>query len=447
MADAIEWRLDTLAEIDFTQLTKARPAHKTLIITLRSQAQGGHGTRSLAEQTALLKKACDHLQPQHLDVTCELAETMWHWTSIHHPHIRLLLSQHDHTQTPINLLTVLQALRSYPHHSIKLATTASCDLDALRMLALCYQEKAFTGICMGQHGISTRLLSPMVGNQWHYHSATHTAVAPGQYAIQHAQRHINHHTQLYGLLGDPIAKSIGDQFHHAYFIKHHIHAVYVKWCISKQQLPLAMAALNTLPTHGLSITTPLKHQCLRHADHVAPCVQRIRACNTLVRSETKWWAYNTDGLAAIALLQPWVQNRQQSMCSCHILGAGATAISIASSCLQQGWSVFLYARRAPTMPLRSLSIQPLQSCKHLPDNAMVINTIPSQTTNFPTYLGQYLKKSMLFLDCVYQPTASPLSNIASQLGCHTIHGKQLFIQQALLQQQHWQHNDLQLNDS
>jgi 3-dehydroquinate dehydratase / shikimate dehydrogenase len=295
------------------------------------------------------------------------------------------------------------------------------------------------------------LLSPMVGNQWHYHSATNIAAAPGQYAIGHAQRHINHHTQLYGLLGDPIAKSIGDQFHHAFFAKHQINAVYVKWQITKPQLPQAMAALGTLPTHGLSITTPLKHQCLSHADHVAPCAKRMRSCNTLARSEKKWWAYNTDGLAAVALLQPWVQPRQQPMRSCHILGAGSTAISIAAACLQQGWPVSLYARHVPTNTLASLSIQSLQSCKHLPDNAMVINTIPSQTVNFPTYLGQHLKKSMLFLDCVYQPAASPLGDIASQLGCHTIHGKQLFIQQALLQQQHWQQHrqqhEMQLNSS
>jgi len=124
-------------------------------------------------------------------------------------------------------------------------------------------------IAMGEKGAFSRVLGPIVGNFIDYTSDAGTG--PGQLSQKelcetYRYRSLNSQTEIYGLIGDPVEHSQGHIYHNKAF-QHH-NKVYVKMCVTPDELPLFMQCIKKLNFRGLSVTMPLKEKILPFVDHL-----------------------------------------------------------------------------------------------------------------------------------------------------------------------------------
>lgn len=137
------------------------------------------------------------------------------------PEVKIISSYHNFDETPQNLEEILKKMKELPAALYKMATMARSSLDALKMLLLVTRSEKVAGMCMGELGAITRILAPIVDSPLSY-SCLEDATAPGQIALSelidiYNYHHLNRSTEIYGLIGDPVDKSIGHLCHNQIF--------------------------------------------------------------------------------------------------------------------------------------------------------------------------------------------------------------------------------------
>ncbi len=445
--DGFELRLDYCEFLDFDALKNLRSqCTKPLIFTLRRADQGGQYQGPEAERLQFILDLCA-LAPDYFDLEYDVPREFVAKVHALYPNIQLISSYHDFDQTPEDLAGIV-ALMQQPFISIyKLATFAHSLIDALRMLCFIQASKVpFAGMCMGADGEITRVLGPVVGNALDYASASSDeATAPGQLSVQdlHALYHypsLNRHTKIYGVFGDPVAKSVGYLLHNQAICLLHKNAVYVRLRVSPDDLPLAIQLCRTLPFGGASVTMPLKEVMLPLLDKLDEDAAAIKAVNTIVVRDHLWQGFNTDGLGAIAALEAHGSVAQQKVV---ILGAGGAAKAIAFVALQKGARVLILnrtlARAAQLAEDLGCEAGGLDILAHLADMdyKILINTLPVGEKMDALLKASYLKPGTVAMDIVYAPIETAFLKIAKQAGCVCVPGYQMYIGQALLQEQYW----------
>lgn len=101
-------------------------------------------------------------------------------------------------------------------------------------------------------------------------------------------------SQIYGLLGDPVAHSLSPLMHNHAFQAHHLDAVYVPFHVLPNDLPAAVRGLRALNVAGVNVTIPHKEAILSLLDQIDPAAQLIGAVNTIVNNDGTLIGYNTD---------------------------------------------------------------------------------------------------------------------------------------------------------
>ena len=336
----IELRLDYLATLDIEAVASLRHAcHLPVIFTLRSQAQGGQYPHDDAQRFAAILALCA-LAPEYVDLDCDVPETLLQTIREAYPAIRMIISYHQYDHTPKDLLAVLHRIQRPGQMIYKIATYAHSSLDALRMVQFVRQyhdQYRLIGLCMGEDGACTRILSPMMGNVLTY-ACGDVPTASGQLSVedlitQYHYHQINTETRFYALLGDPVTQSVGHILHNQAIGLLMRNAVYLKWRVCAAELPEMVALCRGLPLDGLSITMPLKQSMVAWMDKIEPTSQPIDAVNSMVQQGSQWLGFNTDGLGAIQALQEHVLLSQQTIL---ILGAGGAARAIAYEAHRSG---------------------------------------------------------------------------------------------------------------
>ena len=121
--------------------------------------------------------------------------------------------------------------------------------------------------------------------------------------------HINGHTKIYGILGQPVTHSLSPAMHNAAFRHLGINAVYVAFPIT--DLPQAVAGLRGLAIRGVSVTIPFKEEVIPLIDELDSQAAKIGAVNTLVNRDGRLTGYNTDWLGAVTALKANISSRQR----------------------------------------------------------------------------------------------------------------------------------------
>lgn len=278
------------------------------------------------------------LTPDYLMIPWHIS---WHISS---PHTQLIRSYHNFDNTPENLEEIIEAMP--PADLFKIATFARSTCDALRMLLLVRKRSNLIGLCMGERGAITRILSPLVHNPLHF-CAIEEPAAPGQLSAEELQStyfydRLSSTTTLYGLIGDPITQSPSHLTHNRHFQETGHDAVYVKMQVSSEALPLFLSLAKEFGFAGLSVTMPHKEAICRFVDVFHG--EKSGAVNTLAFRDKAIHGTNTDGKAALDLLE---ETRQVAGAHLVILGAGGAARGIGFEAVKRGALVTIASRTAP----------------------------------------------------------------------------------------------------
>lgn len=345
---------------------------------------------------------------------------------------KVIVSYHNFEETP-DLEQVLKTLQqAHPQaHFYKIATMARSILDSLRMMEFLQKHPNVIGLCMGELGTVTRICSPIFGVPLMYAPLDEEDKnAPGQLLVDQLQeiyhfRSLTPETKIYGLIGDPVYRSIGHLFHNDFFRTHHRKGVYVKMVVKPEELAQFFASIKKLPFAGLSVTAPLKEAILPFIDVIDPKAQAIGAVNTLAFRNSKIYAYNTDGDAALDVLGD-VQNK-----TLVVLGAGGAAKALIYTAVKRGCHVVIVNRT----PERAQELAQQMRCawsKKIPPYDILVNTT---SASMPIDSRDILPGKIVMDIAVYE---TEFFKEAQRKGCFVLNGFPMFFHQAIAQQAIWQ---------
>ena len=434
LADGIELRLDYAPKIDLNELSILRnQCHLPIIFTLRKKSQGGYYNPKETQRLQDILALCA-LNPDYFDLEYDISRKFVADLKIKYPKIKLICSYHNFTETPADLMPILQSMQHKDFHIYKIATTAHNTIDSLNLMKFIYENYKkynLTGICMGADGQCTRILSAVIGNTLHYASLDESqATAPGQLTLNelltiYSFKTLNRDSKIYALLGDPINLSEGHILHNQNMRISNLNAVYIKLRVTPKELQKVIMLCRQLPFFGFSITMPLKEEIIPLLDKIDTDSKPIRAINSIVLENEQLVGFNTDGLGAIQAIMQHTEINDKTIV---ILGAGGAARAIAYEASQNNAHVIILNRDikraeklATEFGCHSGALAQLSNLNY----DIVINTLPITIKIKPL-------SNSIAMDIVYNPKHTKFLNIAKKANCKLIFGYEMFVNHATL---------------
>lgn len=443
--DGIELRLDHFEKIDFDALKNfLKTCGVPVLFTVRRNDQGGTFRGTEIERLALIESLCA-LQPAYLDLEFDVPQDFRKKLFETHPKVSFLSSYHDFSQTPQDIESVFNKIKTPYAHIYKMAFAAKSCIDSLRFLEFMQSHKGkekIIGSCMEEDGKMTRILAPILGSFLSYATILEgLSTAPGQMTAKELQeiyrfRQLNHQTQIYAVIGDPIDKSLGHLIHNAVFDDAKINAVYLRIRVKPQELSAFIALILKLPFKGLSITMPHKEAIMPLLSETSIETRVIGACNTTQIKNGTMIGYNTDGIGALNAIE-----RHGLVFGKHIvfIGAGGAAKALIFEAAQRGAFVSVVNRT----PEKAIEIAKIvkgrgggfdllpEICKQGYD--VIIHCTPESDL----VEEKWILPEKIAMDIVYVPKNTPFLVKASQKKCKIVYGYEMFIGQALEQERIW----------
>ena len=443
-----ELRLDWLANdaeiaVFLKWLARQRKSKgATLIATCRRQGAGGEYKGTIAKQLFHLAEAVragcrwydlevettSHCPPELLDVL--LGEG------------RQLASAHFFKRVPADLERVAKQLKRTKPDAIKIAAHCNSLADGLKLLRFARSQRNMVAIPMGVLALPLRLLSTREGSAFNYAPVAH-ATAPGQASLDESLTvyradKIDRRTQVYGVIGNPIAHSLSPAMQNAGFRARRIDAVYFPFLV--HDLKDFIGAVRPLRIRGFSVTIPHKENILRYLDGCDGLAEKIGAVNTVVvHSNGELYGYNTDFVGVLRTLQTRIALGSSRVL---ILGAGGAARAVAFALALAGASVFVHARRIEKARLLAdaaggQAIERKRLRTEFFDaivNATPVGMYP-QTGESP--LAPSELNCRLVFDTIYRPRQTKLLQLAARRGIQTVSGVDMFVAQGTAQWEIW----------
>lgn len=439
-AQLVELRLDWLrTPPDLNRLLQDRPG--PVIVTCRRPNDGGRWSDSEDARRILLRQAIV-AGVEYVDLEADMARTIPRYGKT-----QRIISHHDFQRTPDNLEEIHADLCRCDPDIVKLVTMAQSPIDNVRLLKLVASSEVPTiGFCMGEIGLASRLLCVKYGSPFTYATFSRERIlAPGQIAFDdmRAIYHVDEHdeaTQVYGVVGDPIAHSHSPLIHNAALRHEGINAVYLPFRIPAGELPATLDAYGALDVRGYSVTIPHKQAAAQYAQYRDPIVDATGAANTLYRAPgNRWNAANTDYEAALASLRLGMEDRDLAGQRVLMLGAGGVARAIGLGVSKAG-CVLTIANRNKQRGLELASELGCQIATWENRGAVecdiLINCTPVgmwPEMNDTPYAQHWLRDGMLVFDTIYNPENTLLIKEARAHACRTVSGLEMFIRQAAAQ--------------
>ncbi len=446
-ADLVELRLDWLQRNpDLTRLLPNRPT--PCVITCRRKSDRGRWAHKEEQRVALLRAAIA-AEADYVDLEDDIAQSIPRFKG---SPTKRIISHHDFGGTPENLEEIHEQMCQQDADLIKLVTMANSTADNIRMLKLVADAKVPTvGFCMGELGLITRILCGRYGSPFSYATfSRERELAPGQVAFGDMGRiyryeEISEKTEVFGVLGDPIAHSLSPLLHNLAFQKAGLDAVYLPLRVPRDQLVPTLNQYDWLGIRGYSVTIPHKQDVLKKADSHDDHAREIAAANTLFRDgQNRWHASNTDYDAALASLNLGMKSnlfKGDNLKGQRVLmlGAGGVARAVAVGVLRQG-AVLTITNRTQKIGIK---LAEELECQFIPwENRgaahcdILINCTPvgmHPEVDETPFLANWINEGTLVFDTIYNPENTLLIKQARERDCATVSGVEMFVRQAAAQ--------------
>jgi 3-dehydroquinate dehydratase / shikimate dehydrogenase len=354
---------------------------------------------------------------------------------------RILLSVHDFRRMP-PLKPALKARWRAEVDAIKVAGAARTIADSARLLRFTASLRDCVAVPMGEVGLPARLLALREGSALAY-APVSAATAPGQVSLQemkHLYRAhaLNRQTQVFGVIGDPIAHSLSPLLHNTAFVTQRINAVYLPFLVSS--LRDFLKAAPEFGLRGFSVTLPHKQSILRHLQECDALSAEIGAVNTVVvRRDGSLYGCNTDYVGVLCSLEKKLRLAKSRVL---VLGAGGSARAAVFALTRAGAAVAICARRnaaarelaraaeAEVVPRRSLKTEHFDAVLNATPVGMHPDTGVSPLA--PSELH-----CRIVMDLIYRPERTQLLKLASQRRIATVSGVEMFLAQGIAQWELW----------
>ncbi len=442
-AELIELRLDFLSKApDFKRLLSSKPC--PMVVTVRRPSDGGRWSGDEPQRRMLLRQAIV-AGFDWVDLETDLADEIPRFRTV-----KRIISYHNLHEVPADLEAIHERMCKQDPDVVKLAVRAQSSADNLRVLNLIQRgPKPTVAFCTGDLGTPSRILCGRLGAPFTYAAFNkERGIAPGILSFDEMKNvyhydEITRETQVFGVVGDPVAHSLSPLVHNAAFRALGSNCVYVPFRIPKGEFKAALEAWKQVPVRGYSVTIPHKEAAAELAVEKDHDVDLTKAANTLIHQDNGFAAHNTDCRAAIESLQSILNDQPEpthvSGRNVLLLGAGGAARAVAFALNQERAFITISNRTLK----RAQELAEAVGCRFVDWNARHSGT-PDTLINC-TAVGMHpnidespvhpsiLQPSVLVFDTVYTPETTLLVKEARIRGCRTLTGVDMFVRQAAAQ--------------
>ena len=445
----LEFRLDYISRPGsalpkIQEFTSSHP-HITVIGTCRRAASGGKFQGSIPAQLEILAKTAA-AGCQLIDIELQtIARLKPAQIEKLRSKAAIILSFHDFKATE-KLDETLAKMSRYPADFYKVVSTARSLSDNVAMMKFLERHRddhSLVGLCMGEQGIISRILSVRAGSKFTFAAVTESEkTAPGQVTAQELRStfridQVDAATKVFGVVGDPIAHSLSPAIMNAALRRENVNGVFLP--LHAKTLKDLLACVREIPIQGLAITMPYKQDILPHLDNTDPFTAKIGACNTVVRSQDgKLYGFNTD---TSGVVRPLEQRMSLNDARILVIGAGGAARAAVFGLRERGAQIFILnrslasaqklARQAKAKTIKRADLKRL-------DFDVIINATPIGMGNTrETPLNADEIKAQYVFDMVYDPAETKLLQLAKLRGAQVIPGREMFVHQAARQFEIW----------
>jgi len=445
----IEFRLDYLKQPmgALPKIHRFLETHQyvTAIGTCRRADNGGKFKGSLASQLEVLRKAnaagCQIVDLELQSALKAKPEAVARLRS----RAGLILSFHDFRATR-NLDETLEKMLKIPadfYKVVSTATTLSDNVAMMKFLQAQSGQHALIGLCMGEQGIISRVLSVRAGSVFTFGAISDDLkTAPGQVSARDLRsiyriEQVDAATRIYGVAGDPIEHSLSPVIMNTAMRRENVNGVYL--ALHAKTLKDLIHCVREIPLHGLSITMPYKQAILTHLDNTDAHTTKIGACNTVVRGQDgKLYGFNTD---VAGVVRPLEQRLSIENAKVLVLGAGGAARAAVYGLKERGAEVWILNRTSAkaqklARQVKARTIKRADLRKTAFD--VIINATPvgmGNTRDCPLKDDEI--QARVVFDMVYDPVETHLLQVARAKGIAVIPGVEMFVQQAARQFEIW----------
>ena len=364
--------------------------------------------------------------------------------------VKIIRSYHNMKEPVYNLKELCDRMRKTGYEIPKIAFKPRKLSDVLNLFTEGQAMKEYDHIlcAMGAEGLPSRILSALSDSYLTYTSPEEMQgnvsnlghLDPITLNNLYNFKSISEETDIYGITGWPMAKTSSPEIHNSGFKNHNLDSVFIP-----VRSPLVSEALNfseKIGIKGLSVTTPHKESVLFYVNNQTPEVQQIGACNTVIRKDNKWIAYNTDAYGFKRALEEFIGVKKYKK-KVAVIGAGGAAKAVCYVLKQMGAKVCIFNRsveHARTIAEKfyfkycSLNVDCIEKLHEYSN--LIIQTTPvgmnfdavsEEIDPIPFYS---FDGTELLFDLIYKPAITPLMKRASLAGCRVCNGYKMLEYQA-----------------
>lgn len=468
-ADAVELRLDYLAEEDLPQVlnelgSRAGQIAKPLIFTFRPREQGGKRDLTLEQRQSFWRNLSPALV-EHLafvDFELDLVES-FNQTEPPIPWRKVICSWHNFDETPASLTDRFERMERTPAAVIKIATQANQIGDCLPVFEILQRatpSRPVIGLGMGLPGIATRVLALAHGGLLTFGALRRGAEsASGQPTAAELDslfraKQLSRRSMILGIIGNPVGHSRSPRIHNAALKASTLDGVYLPFEVKNvdefvRDFLRPKTKKLDWRLRGLSVTIPHKLAIIPHLDFIDPTARVIGAVNTVVVEGDELHGYNTDCAGAIKPLAALTDLKGARVA---ILGAGGSARALAYGLQQQGAETTIYARDPQKATKLAAEFQAQSAALDAFDrrNEIVVNCTPigmhGHSEGQSALPAESLEGIKLVYDLIYAPEETALLKAAREAGCRTLGGLAMLATQAAEQFRLWTGVEIPVED-
>ncbi len=258
-------------------------------------------------------------------------------------------------------------------------------------------------------------------------------------------------TQVYGVIGDPIAHSLSPVMHNAAFEALKMDCVFLAFRVKTGEVESAIHGMRGLGIHGLNVTMPHKNPVIPFLDEVNATAKFLGSVNTILNDDGKLTGFSTDGVGALnALKKNGVKLNGKKVL---LLGGGGAAKAI-SYALAKEVKELTILNRSPEKTNTLTETISREFNKRVSDGLLEPSSIQENLQNADVLINatsvgmhpnvehslvepQWLRRDLTVMDIVYNPVKTKLARDAKKAGAKVVSGVEMLIYQGAASFEIW----------
>ena len=261
-------------------------------------------------------------------------------------------------------------------------------------------------------------------------------------------------SELIGLFGCPVDENATVVIMEAAFKALGLNYRYNTTLVRSEDLEIAVKALKAFNMKGTHITIPHKVEVLKYLDYISEEAQLMGAVNTIYLKDGKTYGENTDGKGFITSL--YENDVQMNGRRVVVFGAGGAARAMTVELARAGVghiTIVNRNRERGEALVELLNNKTQTSAKYvlwdkpfmLPEDTDIVVNATSvgmhPDPNKPDIDYSTLKDNMIVCDGVHNPVHTPFLVEAKRMGCKTLDGFSMLINQGAISFKLWTGHD------